>query len=78
MTAYTQGERIAALEVATLAQNVEIKDLKDEVKELTRKIESLLELRWKGAGAFWLAAALLGTGIVGVVAQFFHYIGVRP
>lgn len=35
-----------------------------KLDEIDRKLDSLLELRAKGAGAFWLASALVGTGII--------------
>lgn len=68
----TQGERIAALEVAALAQMREIQDLKVAVGELDKKIDTLLALRYKGAGAFWLFTALIGTGIIGILAKIFN------
>jgi hypothetical protein len=64
------GERIAALEV-------EVTELRRSVDSMDKKLDELLAIRWKGAGAFWLAAGLLGTGIVGMLTQFLHYIGAR-
>lgn len=60
----TQIERIAALEV-------EVASLKSTVSSIDAKLDELLALRNKGAGAFWLASALLGTGIVGSLGWFF-------
>lgn len=52
----TQAERITALEIEVAACRNEIKELREDVK-------ALLELKYKGAGAFWLASILFGTGI---------------
>lgn len=37
-----------------------------EIKGIDHKLDQLLELRSKGMGAFWLASALFGTGILGL------------
>ena len=54
----TDVERIAALEVKVSALMV-------EVHETNKKLDSLLELKNKGAGAFWLATVLVGTSVIG-------------
>lgn len=54
----TQAERISALEVR-------VSDIQKQQQEINNKLDELLGLRNKGVGAFWLASALLGTGIVG-------------
>jgi chromosome segregation ATPase len=64
-----QGERLARVEE-------QVNELRDKVDSMERKLDELLALRYKGAGAFWLAAALVGTGIIGAVAQLFHYLGI--
>lgn len=63
----TQGERIMALEV-------EVKQLKEDVQSMNGKLDDLLALRNKGAGAFWLASALFGTTLIGVVAVILNWI----
>lgn len=63
----SQVERIAALETR-------IKVLEKTVEGMDAKLDELLALRYKGAGAFWLAAALLGTGIVGAISQFISWL----
>jgi len=63
----TQIERIASMEVR-------IKSLEDKVDSMDSKLDELLALRYKGAGAFWLATAILGTGIVGALSQFLHWL----
>jgi hypothetical protein len=68
------GERMARVET-------ELKELKaafNEHKiEVNSKLDELLALKYKGAGAFWLASALIGTGIVGFITQIFHFFGGR-
>jgi len=54
----TQAERIAALEV-------HVTEIQRQQTEINNKLDDLLGLRNKGVGVFWLASALLGTGIVG-------------
>ena len=64
----TSPERITALEVKVL--NLEkmmqshIDDTTKRHDSITGKLDDLLGLRNKGVGAFWLASALAGTGIV--------------
>lgn len=54
----------------------QVNSLKEDVKLMNDKLDDLLILRWKGVGAFWLAATLLGTGIVGILAKVFHIFGI--
>jgi hypothetical protein len=61
----TQVERLARVEE-------QVNELRIKVDSLEAKIDELLSLRYKGAGAFWLASLLLGTGIVGMFVKFFH------
>lgn len=61
-----ETERIAVLEV-------EVKHLRKTVEETNAKLDSLLELKSKGVGAFWLASALLGTGIVSALTTFISW-----
>jgi hypothetical protein len=66
----TVHERLALLEY----QRGEDRKKLDEVNS---KLDQLLELRAKGAGAFWLASALFGTGIVGSFSWLFGWIHLR-
>lgn len=52
-------ERIALLEYKN-------SQVEKELAEINSKLTALLALRDKGMGAFWLASALIGTGIVGL------------
>lgn len=64
------GERLARVEE-------QVNELRAKVDSMDDKLDDLLALRYKGAGAFWLAAGLIGAGIIGAIGQFLHYIGVR-
>lgn len=63
----SQAERIMALEVR-------VKNLEDKVDAMNDKLDDLLALKNKGAGAFWLASALVGTGIVSTFMMIFNYL----
>jgi hypothetical protein len=66
MQTLTQAERIAMLET-------QVVNLSDNVTSMNNKLDDLLALRNKGAGAFWLATILCGTTMVGVVGWLFNY-----
>lgn len=61
------GERIAVLEVR-------MAKVEDQQQQILNKLDELLLFRAKGVGAFWLASALLGTGIVGTVVTIIEWI----
>lgn len=61
------GERIAVLEVR-------MAKVEDQQQQILNKLDELLLFRAKGVGAFWLASALLGTGIVGTVVTILEWI----
>lgn len=63
----TEGERIATLETLVALH-------RDELREVNRKLDDLLSLRDRGLGAFWLAASLIGTGVVGTVLTFISWL----
>lgn len=62
-----QAERIAVLEL-------EVDLLKEKLRTMDSKLDELLVLRHKGMGAFWLASALFGTGIIGAVVAMYNYV----
>lgn len=67
MIQLTQAERITALEV-------KVDDLMTELKSTNTKLDSLLELKAKGMGAFWLASTLAGLlfySLIDVVIGYF-------
>lgn len=63
----SEVERITALEV-------QMAHLTEIVEKQNAKLDDLLGLRNKGVGAFWLASALAGTGIIGVVFSFVEWL----
>lgn len=71
-------ERIAVLEtkVETLAQKFDdhVTETRAENKALEAKLDSLLTIKNQGVGAFWLASALMGSGIIGLVISFVQWI----
>lgn len=64
----SQAERISMLEVR-------VKNVEDKIDNMDKKLDDLLALRNKGAGVFWLASALVGTGIVSVFLQIVSWFG---
>lgn len=54
------GERIAILET-------ENKVFREELKDIGKKLDELLELKAKGFGALSLVTLLLGSGAIGLV-----------
>ena len=63
-------ERLTRLET-------EMEQHKTQTREINRKLDELLSLRSKGVGAFWLASALTGTGILGLVAGMIDFFRVH-
>lgn len=59
----TQIERLAVLEV-------KVEQMISDQQAINKKLDELLVLRNKGLGAFWLASALFGTGIIGSLVSF--------
>lgn len=69
----TDAERLARLETEmkqVLANHVRYDSV---FADINTKLDSLLTLRHKGAGAFWLASILMGTGIVGFFSAIVEY-----
>lgn len=67
MTKLTQAERITALEV-------EVKSLKAELSSANQKLDELLALRNKGAGAFWLGTTLFGVSVMGFMSFILDWV----
>lgn len=59
------GERIASLEAR-------MDNLEFQYQEINNKLDSLIDLKNKGAGAFWLVSALFGTSFVMVISYFLN------
>lgn len=70
----TQAERITALEVQQSALTDEVRELKETNKQINIKLGALLDLKNKGAGAFWLMSIIFGTAITGWIAILINYV----
>jgi len=62
----TQGERIARVEER-------VENLEKTMHRVEDKLDELLAIRYKGAGAFWLASILFGTSIMGAFFTFMNW-----
>lgn len=60
------GERIARVEER-------VKELDERMARIETKLDDLIALRYKGAGAFWLASILFGTGLVGTFITMINW-----
>lgn len=73
----TQAERLASVEVEVRELKREFdehkQDTKDEFEKVNSKLDDLLAIKHKGMGAFWLASALVGTGIIGFFWQVINW-----
>jgi len=54
--AIKDAERIAVVEH-------QVSKLVEDVKNMDGKIDQLLQLKYKGMGAFWFASLIVGTGV---------------
>lgn len=62
MMRQTEADRLAALEF-------KIKHMEETVESINKKLDDLLQIKYKGIGAFWLASTIIGTGIIGLMSQ---------
>ncbi len=69
----TSAERLTRLEVEMKQVMVTQDKFEIVCADISSKLDSLLTLRYKGAGAFWLASLLMGTGIVGFFYALMDY-----
>lgn len=60
-------ERLAILETEMAASQ-------RQLSAMDAKLDDLLALRHKGIGAFWVASALTGTGIIGAMSLLWDWI----
>lgn len=66
--AETNTTRLAKLEVE-MEQVIKNQQRFETIcTDINTKLDSIVALKYKGAGAFWLVSALIGTGIV----EFLH------
>lgn len=74
----TQAERLVSVEVEVRELKKAFEEHKAETKdnfsEINNKLDDLLALRNKGAGVFWVASGLLGTGIITMFWQFVQWL----
>ena len=67
------AERIAVLESQVEYFNSQLildrAERKQELSELSDKIDTLLSLKERGAGAFWLFGIIFGSGIIAAVTS---------
>lgn len=62
-----EAERLAVLETQMSTMGVDVAEIRSDLKDL-------LALRHKGVGAFWLASALTGTGIIGGISLLWDWL----
>ncbi len=66
MMRQTEADRLAALEF-------KMAHMQDNIESINEKLDELLTLKNKGIGAFWLASTIVGTGIIGLFTQLYHW-----
>ena len=73
----TELERIAALEIQMGILQAAVKESTEAAERrhatMDGKLDDLLFLKNRGVGAFWLASALVGTGIIGSVVTMYDW-----
>lgn len=57
----SQLERITAMEVR-------LRIVEEKISNMDKKLDDLLALKYKGAGAFWLASAMFGIIFTAVIS----------
>lgn len=66
-------ERLTKLEVEMEQVLKSQEEFKASIKEINDKLDTLVTLKYKGMGVFWLASILMGTGIFGFFSQIWEY-----
>ena len=69
----TDAERLTRLEVEMKQVIANQEKFEAVCTDISTKLDSLSALKYKGAGAFWLASILMGTGIVGLLTHLADY-----
>ena len=62
----SDAERIAILETKFEA-------MEENLKDISQKLDTLLELKSKGLGAFWLVGLIFGSGVLGILVTAFSF-----
>ena len=73
LTRNTQAERLSVLETEMRTVIANQQQFHENWNEVNSKLDSLIGLKHKGMGAFWLASALAGTGIIGAFLSLFDW-----
>ena len=60
-----------AQRIAVLEHKVEA--MEENLKGISQKLDTLLELKSKGLGAFWLVGLIFGSGIIGIAVTAFSF-----
>lgn len=72
-----QTERLAVVEVEVRTVKQELHEHKIETSEqfklVNGKLDELLQLKYKSAGAFWLAASIIGLVLNGLGLAVFNF-----
>lgn len=59
-TMKSDAERIAILET-------KFDQMEEHIQDISKKLDTLLELKSKGLGAFWLVGLIFGSGVLGLI-----------
>lgn len=70
MSVSVYGERIARLEER-------VNDLDTRMARIEDKLDELLALKNKGAGAFWLVSLIAGSGLIATVLELARWLSGR-
>ena len=70
----TQAERLSILETEVRIILANQKEFNENWQQVNEKLDSLVSLKHKGVGAFWVASSLVGTGIIGFLATLFDWL----
>lgn len=62
--------KLAVVEHKVKTIETALEDMRTIHDDMNKKLDSLLTLKHKGAGAFWLASIIFGTSILGVIGYF--------
>lgn len=68
MTVY--GERIARLEER-------VSELDTRMERIEKKLDELITLKNKGAGAFWLVSLIAGSGLIATIVEVARWLSGR-
>ena len=63
--------KVMKLELEVEGIKLALADMKVVHQGMDQKLDSLLALKHKGAGAFWAASVIFGTSIIGLLSWFF-------